>query len=230
MFASLEDLFVQCGVNTTVSNALLADGWSLTTWASCASSLEAFDAMLPSLVDREELPLLQQAALRAAFKQAAFGSSPSATSSAGGTRRIFLDGLIRPKVGLSDHQGFEGKFLKHYPSELLNSETMPSTRLLSLVHHQLVKKQWMWVPWRFRMSVTRAEEVISQRASKIPRVEHASLSSLLLDDPPALEISNSGMGINAIRNMLEVRNVAIALCQVLTCRISRPTVTSSCPC
>ena len=109
MFASLEDLFVQCGVNTTVSNALLADGWSLTTWASCASSLEAFDAMLPSLVDREELPLLQQAALRAAFKQAAFGSSPSATSSAGGTRRIFLDGLIRPKVGLSDHKGFERK-------------------------------------------------------------------------------------------------------------------------
>ena len=61
------------------------------------------------------------------------------------------------------------------------------------------------------MSVTRAEEVTSQRASKIPRVEHASLSSLLLDDPPALEISNSGTGINAIRNMLEVHNVAIAL-------------------
>ena len=219
MFASLEDLFVQCGVNTTVSNALLADGWSLTTWASCASSLEAFDAMLPSLVDREELPLLQQAALRAAFKQAAFGSSPSATSSAspvaperGLVESSWTDSFA-PKLDSQIIKDLKGKCLKHYPSELLNSETMPSTRLLSLVHHQLVKKQWTWVPWRFRMSVTRAEEVTSQRASKIPRVEHASLSSLLLDDPPALEISNFGMGIDAIRNMLEVHNVAIALCQ-----------------
>ena len=219
MSATLEDLFVQCGVNTTISNALLADGWSLTTWASCASSLEAFDTLLPNLVDREDLPLIQQAALRAAFKQVAFGSSPSAAASSGptvpesGSVESSWTDSFAPKLDPQTIKDLKGKFIKHYPSELLNSETMPSTRLLSLVHHQLVKKQWTWVPWRFRMSVTRAEEVTSQRASKIPRVEHASLSSLLLDDPPALEISNSGMGINAIRNMLEVHNVAIALCQ-----------------
>ena len=218
MSATLEDPFIQCGVNTTISNALLADGWSLTTWASCASSLEAFDTLLPNLVDREDLPLIQQAALRAAFKQV-FGSSPSAAASSGptvpesGSVESSWTDSFAPKLDPQTIKDLKGKFIKHYPSELLNSETMPSTRLLSLVHHQLVKKQWTWVPWRFRMSVTRAEEVTSQRASKIPRVEHASLSPLLLDDPPALEISNSGMGINAIRNMLEVHNVAIALCQ-----------------
>ena len=219
MSASLEDLFAQCGVNTSISYTLLTDGWTLTTWASCASSLEAFDVLLPNLCEQENMPLLQQAALRAAFKQAAFGNSSSASPSSGpklpdsGTSESSWTDTFAPKLDPQTIKDLKSKFIRHYPSELLNSETMPSTRLLSLVHHQLVKKQWVWVPWRFRMSVSRAEEVTSQRASKVPRIEHVALSSLLLDDPPALEISNAGMGINAIRNMLEVHNVAIGLCQ-----------------
>ena len=144
------------------------------------------------------MPLLQQAALRAAFKQAAFGNSSSSSPSSGpklpdsGTAESSWADTFAPKLDPQTIKDLKSKFLRHYPSELLNSEAMPSTRLLSLVHHQLVKKQWVWVPWRFRMSVSRAEEVTSQRASKVPRIEHVALSSLLLDDPPALEISFFG--------------------------------------
>ena len=219
MASPLEDLLAQCGVSSSIANALMTDGWTLTTYASCASSLEAFDQVLPSLVDQREIPLIQQAALRAAFKQAAFGSpsptpmtSGSTAAPSGSADNSWTDAFA-PKLDPQVIKDLKSKFLQHYPSELLNSETMPSTRLLSLVHHQLVKKQWVWVPWRYRMSISRAEEVSSQRASKLPRLEHASLSALLLDDPPALEISNMGMGVNAIRNMLEVHNIAIAICQ-----------------
>ena len=36
---------------------------------------------------------------------------------------------------------------------------------------------------------------------KIPRIEGVQLHSLILDEPPTIDISNSGMGVNAIRSM-----------------------------
>ena len=90
---------------------------------------------------------------------------------------------------------------------------MPSTRLLSLVYHQLQKTHWAWIPWKYRMSVEKAEELQAQRSSKQPKMEGLALHSLLLDEPPALEVSNSGMGLNAIRTLMDLHNVAIAMCR-----------------
>ena len=106
----------------------------------------------------------------------------------------------------------KAQFLKNYPSELLNGDTTPSTRLLSLVHHQLAKGEWKWIPWRYRLSVTKCEDVQTQRAAKIPKLESLSLSSLLLDEIPSIEVSNDNMGINAIRTSMDVFNTAMAMC------------------
>ena len=36
--------------------------------------------------------------------------------------------------------------------------------------------------------------------------------TLLVDDPPSLEITNGSMGINSVRNLLAVHDVAVAMC------------------
>jgi hypothetical protein len=89
---------------------------------------------------------------------------------------------------------------------------MPSTRLLSLVHHQLGKKQWAWIPWKYRLTMAKSEEVTSQRQTKMPKLEVASLHHLLVDEPPAIDISNTGFGVNAVRNLLAVHDMAVAMC------------------
>eukprot|EP00435_Cladocopium_sp_Y103_P044696 s3000_g12.t1 len=63
------------------------------------------------------------------------------------------------------------------------------------------------------MSVARADEVQGHRLPKIPRLEGMQLHSLLMDEPPCLEINSNTMGVNAIRNMLEVHDRAVAICQ-----------------
>ena len=89
---------------------------------------------------------------------------------------------------------------------------MPSVRLLSLIHDQLSKKSWMWVPWKYRLSHAKNEEIKGQRVSKLPKIEGLALHELLIDEPPSVEVTNSGMGINGIRTILELQNFGIALC------------------
>ncbi|CAL1127580.1 unnamed protein product [Cladocopium goreaui] len=115
-----------------------------------------------------------------------------------------------PPYGIS---AMKQKFMANYPSELIHADLFPSTRLVSLVHDQLSKKVWKWVPWKYRISLTRSEEISSNRAQKMPKIDHLGLHSLLFDDPPSIDVSNNAMGVNSIRNMLEVHDRAIALCQ-----------------
>ena len=106
----------------------------------------------------------------------------------------------------------KAKFLANYPSELLNQDTTPSTRLLSLVHHQLSKKQWQWVPWKYRLSQSKVEDLQTQRAAKMPKLESLTLGALMIDDVPSLEIRNEGMGLHAVRTLMDIHNVALAMC------------------
>ena len=46
----------------------------------------------------------------------------------------------------------KSKFAKHYPSEILSYETMPSTRLISQAFHNKQKGDFKWIPWKFRDS------------------------------------------------------------------------------
>ena len=102
-----------------------------------------------------------------------------------------------PKLDATVIDQMKTKFLASYPSELVNHDTMPSTRLLSLVHHQLGKKQWAWIPWKYRLTMAKSEEVTSQRQTKMPKLEVASLHHLLVDEPPAIDISNTGFGVSS---------------------------------
>ena len=40
----------------------------------------------------------------------------------------------------------------------------------------------------------------------------ASLHNLLVDEPPSSDINNANMGINSVRNLLAVHDMAVAMC------------------
>ena len=103
------------------------------------------------------------------------------------------------------------KFVKNYPSEILTHDTMPSDRLLSLVYHNMQRKKVAWVPWKLRLTMAKSEDIMSQRAPKLPRLETATLHAILVDEPPSVEINNNGMGVNSVRNLLAVHDFALSM-------------------
>ena len=214
----LEDLLARCGVPAHLSSHLVAEGWNIDSFSCSATSLAQFDEILPEMLQSESVSLLHKAALRLAFKQA--NESTGSTSSSTGPKSSSANvpdsqswvETFAPKLESDTIRKLKAAFLSNYPSELLTADSMPSTRFLSLVHHQLTKRQWHWIPWKFRLSVSKAEEISQQRSAKIPKLDSVTLQSLLCDDPPAIEISNQGMGLHAMRTMFDVHNIAIALC------------------
>ena len=216
----LEGIFSQCAVDQFHSSSLLEEGWNVRNFACLTHDPANLDAVMSDLIPGAELTLLQKSALKAAFLQCQqqVGASPApaplrpAESSSALPPSGTWAETFAPKLDHDVIQKMKKQFVKNYPSELVNPDTMPSTRLLSLVYNQVSKKHWVWIPWKFRLSVSKSEEVSSQRPAKLPRLETSGLSALLLDDPPSLEISNAGMGINAIRNLLAVHDYAVAMC------------------
>ena len=216
----LDDIFSECGVSPNLASDLLAEGWTTTTFAFTASDESGFDQSLTELcASHGDTSLLQKAALRAAWHaarrsqiQEPSSSTPAAEPAQSSDAPSWTEAFA-PKMEQATVQKLKDAYLANYPSELLTPDLMPSLRLLSLVYSQLQKKQWRWIPWKYRMSSARAEEVQGQRLPKVPKLEGMQLHSLLIDEPPTLEINSSTMGVNAIRNMLEVHDRAVAICQ-----------------
>ena len=63
------------------------------------------------------------------------------------------------------------------------------------------------------MTLSREEEMQTTRSSKMPRLEHLQLHNLIMDEPPSLDISNTGMGLHALRVTFDSFNIAVALCE-----------------
>ena len=222
MDSKLEDILQTAGVDPAIANQLVADGWTLSTFACCALDMQDFDKSIDEMMaGRPALSILERSQLRAAFKACSTQVSRETKAPQGDAASIAHPATstsswsesFAPKLDSQVIQQLKQQFLKNYPSEILDGATMPSTRLLSLVYHQLQKTHWAWIPWKYRMSVEKAEELQAQRSSKQPKMEGLALHSLLLDEPPALEVSNSGMGLNAIRTLMDLHNVAIAMCR-----------------
>ena len=109
--------------------------------------------------------------------------------------------------------------MSNFPSEVLTPDTQPSARLLALAHQLHQKREYKWLPWKFRMSLSKSEEMSLTRASKAPRLEHLQLHQLLVDEVPALDISNANLGLNAVSRMFDIHNYAWAMVQA--CHLHR---------
>ena len=196
--------------------SLDSDGWSISSFRSVVASLEKFDEVLGELLPDCELTLLQKSQLRAAWRalqgcdaaepSASVKSSVPALGAPGSWSETFA-----PRLDASKVSTLKKAFLKNYPSEILTSSTCPSLRLLSTAVHQEARKDLRWIPWKFRMTQLASDEAVMNRPSKQARLETLQLTSLLMDDPPTMEIGNSNMGIPTIQRIMSVHDVALAM-------------------
>ena len=199
---NLEDVLIQSGVDSALTSSLMMEGWSCQSFRMAAADIHGFEDVLQEWSSSTPLSAFQKACLRTAFQSLQPQQGPSAsavstptlstTTPAGSWAEAFP-----PKLENAVLQAMKQKFMANYPSELIHADLFPSTRLVSLVHDQLSKKVWKWVPWKYRISLTRSEEISSNRAQKMPKIDHLGLHSLLFDDPPSIDVSNNTMGVNS---------------------------------
>ena len=215
--SDLESILASCGVDPTISSAILAEGWTKDLFAMCATSLTDLDSHMHELQsDGHEFSFREKACIRMAWKKCQETptsstpshevSQPMASSPAGGWTETFA-----PKLSSATIVTLKKQFLLNYPSEVLTPETTPSTRLLSQAYHNKKTSEIKWIPWKYRLSMAKSEDITSGRSAKVPRIESLGLHGILVDEPPAVEVSNSSMGINAVRTMFDLHNAALAL-------------------
>ena len=74
---------------------------------------------------------------------------------------------LPPKLSPEAAQELIDDFKTNYPGELLDEDTMPSIRLLSLVQHSLKPGEKIrWIPWQFRLSSKQYTEIMEAKSSK----------------------------------------------------------------
>lgn len=222
--SDLESVLTDCGVAPSLVSHLVGAGWNTRNFSTVVSDVSEFENIWEELFS-EGIPLIQKASVRAAWKQVQTPAIPSvnASSASSPPAAVSVEGSwsesFPPKIQASKVSQLKKQFLEDYPSEVLSAETMPSSRLLSLAFQQQAKGEHRWIPWKYRMTQSRMEDLSIAHRAKIPKIEGVQLHSLILDEPPSIEISNQGMGIHAIRSMMEVHNLALAL--VDSCHLQR---------
>ena len=113
-----------------------------------------------------------------------------------------------PKLDAAVVRSFRDRFEKSYPSEILDSESMPSSRLLALAHRYVKNKEWQWIPWAWRMSQAQLDASQLQRPSKLPK-----LDNLFVDEVPVRDLphGNNPASEGILRSVLSIHSNAIAL-------------------
>ena len=125
-----------------------------------------------------------------------------------------------PRLDNEAVQKMVEQFRNAYTSEHLDSDTMPSIRLLSLVHqwfrpHGSIK----WVPWQLRRSAKQYQEIIEARPAKTLRTEAQLISAALFDETPEQSIDKAFLSPAWLSKCQTVMRNAIALCNGAHLRI-----------
>ena len=224
----LESICSNNGVPAHIFSGMLTAGWTIATLATGFKDASEFDdeSALQDLGITDSLTRLERAAIKVVWTQCSkifkdsqsSGSSqpraeptsppPASTisTSEGGWHEAFP-----PKLGHSTVVDMKKKFQKHYPSEILTPDSLPSNRLLALVHQTISKGSWKWIPWKHRLTLSREEDWQISRSAKYPKIEGLQLHSLLLDEPPTMDVSN--FGLHTLRVMFDTFNIAVAMCE-----------------
>jgi len=127
--SDLESILAACGVEPTISSAIIAEGWTKDMFAMCATSLVDLDAHIHELQPADhEFSFREKACLRMAWKKcqetpgpiepAGDTPAPPASSASGGWTETFA-----PKLSSTTIAALKKQFLLNYPSEVLTPET-----------------------------------------------------------------------------------------------------------
>ena len=220
----LAQILSESGVQATFADRLMEDGWNSELFAVSATSLDKFDEQLPSMLgDLDGITTaVQRSALRLAWSKCskaysadnAASKEPTSVPAEANAASSSWSETFPPKLTAAVVTDLKNKFRQHYPAEVLMPDTTPSLRLLSLLHHQKTKKEFKWVPWKFRLSQSKAEELSSTKASRLAKSEGLHLHALLVDTPPELTIENGSMGLHALRQTFETFSYAAAMVEI----------------
>ena len=184
----------EAGVQDTFADKLRDDGWTVELFSMAASSLERFDDELKEMLGDlfDITTAVQRSALRLAWTRSQSGQSsssspptvsPNAAQDVSASPSSWSE-TFPPKLTTQVVSELKQRFKKNYPAEVLLPETTPSLRLLSLVHHQKVKKDFKWVPWKFRLSQAKADELSAARPNRIAKAEGLQLHGKFLKPQP----------------------------------------------
>ena len=119
-----------------------------------------------------------------------------------------------PKLNALNVSQLKATFKRNYPAEILLPENSPSLRLLSMVVHQKQKMDFKWIPWKFRLTAAKCDELLAAKPQKVARAEGLQLHTILMDEPPAMEIANGAIGMHALRQMFETFSFAMSMAEV----------------
>ena len=120
---------------------------------------------------------------------------------------------LPPKLSQEAAQELIDDFKTNYPGELLDEDTMPSIRLLSLVQHSLKPGEKIrWIPWQFRLSSKQYTEIMEAKSSKPMRTEAQLLASALYDDTPEMPVAHLRLSASWLSRIQTVYRNAWALC------------------
>ena len=209
---SLSELLKSEGLSEALVKVAIDAGWSINTFRHAADSPAELEKVLPEIFGSSELTRLQVTQIRAAWSSLGSQTAqPTASSQPHPADQGSWVESFAPKITSAKLAELKKKFLASYTSELLTPSTMPSLRLISLAAHQEAKQDFKWIPWKHRMTEERAADLLISRPSKQPRLEMLGISSLLIDEPPTLEVSDNNLGISGVQRILAVRDFALAM-------------------
>ena len=167
----LDQILAQSGVSPTLASEMISDGWTRASFGMCASSASELDQHWEEIFPDQALTFLQKAQLRVAWQTCRDGNASDETpvgdsqapaltaatmATTGGWSETFA-----PKLSASAVSATKTKIPQLVSIRDLTQETLPSLRLLSPAHYQLQNKEVRWIPWKFRLSQSRADEVTS---------------------------------------------------------------------
>ena len=194
------DILQQSGMNVTLFSCWVASAAEVST--------EASKLGLPA--DLEDNPLLI-ASLRALWKAClaacdAKGPSSTGVATSASVSSSWADNFP-PRMPADELQQLKLSFSSKYPSEILDSDSMPGPRMLALLKKNS-SADWRFVPWKYRLSCKMHDErELATRPKKVARME---FQDLLLDEVPTREFGQT-MGMFMLQSILRLHSIGVAL-------------------
>ena len=221
---SFAELLQELRIPDAVQQALLDENYDVETFGLLALSLPELD----SAIDSMGLAITPRvrSSIRALWTRcqpaAASGGSPVSVLAASGDSSELSSGSrtssawnepFPAKLSPDLIRELRDNFERQYPGELLDPDLMPSSRMLALTYQQLQRKDWKWIPWKYRLSAKLQDETSLLRARKAARTDLAALSDLLIDDIPVRDIPQTNIGLQQLSQLLRLQATAIAFCR-----------------
>ena len=207
------DLASSCGVPDAVAEVLQQAGWNVTLfscWVASAAEVSTEVAKLGLPADLEDTPLLI-ASLRSLWKACLAASETKGPLPTGATTPASVSSSwadnFPPRMPADELQQLKLAFSSKYPSEILDSDSMPGPCMLALLKKNS-SVDWRFAPWKYRLSCKMHDErELATRPKKVARME---FQDLLLDEVPTHEFGHT-MGMFMLQSILHLHSVGVAL-------------------